>query len=147
MIKTDRSTAIEKIQKQISQIQSFESLGPNSQALKDWQRDTEHILENIFGNGSHQLNTFAKIKYRPPIRLFSSSINDEASFQLDYLKKQLEEAKTVLQSIVNEIEEFWRDSSNGSSSVGINEVVELKPNFFGLGLNINALIKKYFRKQ
>jgi hypothetical protein len=34
-----------------------------------------------------------------------------------------------------------------SNSVNLNDVVELKPNFMGIGLNINALIKKCFKRK
>ena len=147
MIKTDKATAIKMLQNQISILQSFEPSELNLQKVKSWQHDTEHVLENIFGIGSHQLNTFAKIKYRPAISLLSSSKNDQSPLQIQCLKNGFDEARTALHSFLKEIEEFWRDGNPDSSSVGFNEVVEIHPNIFGLGLNINALIKKYFHKR
>jgi len=72
-----------------NQIQYFSLLTFRTEfaKVKSWQHDTEHVLENIFGIGSHQLNTFAKIKYRPAISLLSSSKNDQSPLQIQCLKK------------------------------------------------------------
>jgi len=148
MMNTNKKTTIDKIQNQITSIESLNPSELNSQIFKDWNRNTEIVIDNIFGSGSHQLKAFAKIKYRPAIRLLSSHIHDQTPLQIDYFKKGLEEARTTLKSFVNEIEEYWRDNSSDSSTVGINKVFEFKLQFPGFVLNINeliALVRKYFR--
>jgi len=52
-----------------------------------------------------------------------------------------------LMNLASRLEDFvGKKTKATNSNVGLNEVVDLKPNFFGLGVNINALIKKFRRK-
>lgn len=53
-----------------------------------------------------------------------------------------------LTNLATRLQDFVGKKNNYSNStVGLNEVIDLKPNFMGLGLNINALIKKFFKKK
>ena len=147
MITTDKSTALKKIQNQISIIDSINPVELESNIFKDWKHTTIIVIDNVFGNSSRQLKLFEEIKYRPAIRLFSSRQNDQTPLQVQRFKEGLDNARAILNSFIKEIEEYWVDSNPATSSVGINEVVDLKPNIFGFGLNINTLIKKYFSKR
>jgi len=69
---------------------------------------------------------------------------------MDYFAKGLEEARCILDSFVKEIEDYWVDNPIGSAKnvpFELNEVVDLRPNFFGIGLNLNALIKRILRRR
>lgn len=147
MMQISKDTAKKKIQKQLNQIDSIrhsESLS-RSQSFQDWKRETEIIIENIFGNSSHQLKDFVKIKYRPTFYSPQRPLNDPGDPV--YFNQGLNEAKGILELFVKEIEEYWIDDNNEVSknkALEINDIVTIKPNFFGLGLDINALIKKLF---
>jgi len=61
----------------------------------------------------------------------------------------LVKAKNLLESFIKEIEENSEDDTiikNDNAQININDIVELKPNFMGFGININKIIKKYFKK-
>jgi small GTP-binding protein len=40
-----------------------------------------------------------------------------------------------------------KSDSPGSIAEKANEIIQLQPNFFGLGINLNALVKKYLKKK
>lgn len=129
----------------------IDSINPHelfSEQFKNWRKESEIVLDNIFGNDSRQLKDFVKIKYQPSISFLTNSNHDQT--HVAYYKKGLDEAKNILESFINEIEEYWKENdveSNNKSNVNFNEIVELKPNFMGLGININALIRKLFKKR
>ncbi|MCH7827204.1 MAG: hypothetical protein IIC75_04400 [Bacteroidetes bacterium] len=51
-------------------------------------------------------------------------------------------------NLASRLQDFVGKKRGGDSkSVDLNEIVELKPNFMGLGININALIKKLFKRR
>lgn len=55
------------------------------------------------------------------------SIEEEIFAVLDKLVSKLDDEESILEKA--------------------NEIIQLQPNFFGLGININALVKKYLRKK
>jgi hypothetical protein len=149
MIHASKTTAIAKIQKQISGIQSINPSELFSKQFKDWRKQSENVLDNIFGNPSRQLKDFLNINYRRGRIGESGSTYDYQTQDLEEFKEGLDRATLTLESFVKEIEEYSQDNnieSNNNSTVGLNEVVDLKPNFMGIGLNINMLIRKFFKK-
>lgn len=148
MIPTNKTTAITKIQNQISVIDSINPSELFSEQFEEWRNKTEIILSNIFSNDSGQVKDFIKLEYRPSISFFSTVVNDQSDVK--YFKDGLNKAKILLESFTKEIDEYWQDvdiKANNKSKINLNDVIELKPNFMGLGLNINALIKKVFKKK
>jgi hypothetical protein len=95
MISTSKTVAIAKIQKQISAIQSIDHSEPYSEQFKAWRKESERALDNIFSNGSRQLNEFIKIPYRRSAVVESGSTYDQTP-QLEAFKNGLEKQKLPL---------------------------------------------------
>lgn len=75
------------------------------QDFKKWYRDTEVAIERIFGEGTRHSKDFADIRYS--LSAFSSSTTDSA-FQEAY-QRGVNTAITVLDSFIDEINEYWDD--------------------------------------
>jgi hypothetical protein len=148
MIPMAKNIAIKKIQCQIALIDSININEPFSPQFNDWRKNTEKLLTDIFINDCNQKNDFIKISFkRTGVYFLSTNPNDDS--RIKYFNDGLAKAKILLESFIKEIEENWKDDTiitNDKAQININDVVELKPNFMGFGININAIIKKYFKK-
>lgn len=107
--------AIELLQRQIDLIPNIQQQARFSQDFKKWKRDTEIIIEKIFGNKTRHLKDFDNISYSP--WAFSSSTPDY-KFQQKFVNG-LESAKSILKSMIDEIIEF--------SDINNDEPVEINP--------------------
>lgn len=103
----DSKRAIELINKQIKQIESLKQKGIYSNDFKKWKRDTEVIIEKIFGSTTRHLSDLQEIRY-------SLSISTSGTTQADHHNayvRGINSVNATLVSIVGEIEEFGLDNN------------------------------------
>jgi predicted nucleotide-binding protein len=86
-----------------------------SPEFKKWQRDTEIAIANIFGENARHINDFKEIRYS--LGNFRSG-TPESRFQEVYIDG-LHSAQSVLQSMIDEIKEYWEDDTVSTSSTTI----------------------------
>lgn len=94
--------ALKIIREKQSEIASLKRLERYSDAHKKWLRDTEVALEHIFGVDSRHKSDFNDISYG--LSFFTSGTPD-SEFQRAYLNG-LNEANSILESMVEEIQEY-----------------------------------------
>ncbi|MBX2991557.1 MAG: hypothetical protein KF749_10380 [Bacteroidetes bacterium] len=97
--------------------------GINQELGQMWHREyPQHLMD-------YENSDFRKVE-----KLYCES-RDMAAGMLD------------LKNLATRLENFiGKKMQTENSRLGINQLIELKPNFFGIGLNINALIHRIFRK-
>ena len=103
-----KEKAIKKIESLIRRIDELQGIKRGSAQFKKWRRDTQVALEHIFGNESRHIIDFNQIRYS--LRTFSNSTPDH-KFQQCYIEG-LENAKHVLVSMIEEIQEYWDEGSD-----------------------------------
>lgn len=81
------------------------SLSRGNQDFKKWHRDTEVAIERIFGEGTRHLKDFTDIHYS--LLVFTYGTPDSA-FDKAY-HDGLRTAVTVLQSLIDEVNDYWED--------------------------------------
>ncbi|AQY21047.1 PD-(D/E)XK nuclease domain-containing protein [Riemerella anatipestifer] len=118
----NRDRAIELIKKQIDISDSLKHKEKFSSDFKKWKRDTEIIIEKIFGDSSRHLSDFKKISYS--LSFFTNTTPDYR-FHEAYIEG-IDEGKTVLTSMVDEINEFGIE----------NESIDYNPNTLAIIENI-----------
>ncbi|MDC7705385.1 nucleotide-binding protein [Vogesella indigofera] len=108
-----KENSIEKIKSLIERIDELQRLERRNAKFKKWIRDTQIALEHIFGNESRHITDFNRIRYS--LGAFTSS-TPEQKFQQRYVDG-LEDARYVLVSMIEEIQEYWEEDgvSNESS--------------------------------
>lgn len=104
--------ALERVKKSIAQIADLKNKRYNSPELHKWLRDTEIALSYTFGEKSRHVEDFKNVSYSPGA--FTIGGGDH-QFQKPYLRG-LETAKSVLESIVDEIKEYWNDEEGSLAS-------------------------------
>ena len=111
-----KEEAIKKLNEQLSQITTLTSGSRKSPQFKKWIRDTQVALEYIFGKESRHISDFNNIRY---FRSVISSKTTDAEFHEAFVSG-LQNAEAVLNSMIEEISEYWESSQEGG-------VCELKP--------------------
>lgn len=95
-------TPIERLRRQIEEIEPLKQLPEDSVEFQKWRRDTEVIIEKTFGSGTRHLHDFKGIRYS--LGMISHLTTDE-DFRAAYLDG-LESARVILQSMIEEFEEY-----------------------------------------
>lgn len=109
MTRPEKAKAIERLQKVLDTIPELKKLSRGSPEFTKWRRDVEVVINNTFGDEKHQAD-FGKISFS--LRVLTSG-TPESKFQEAYLRG-LASAESVLQSMVDEIEEYWEDDGQSS---------------------------------
>jgi predicted nucleotide-binding protein len=110
MNQQQKAKAIARIQKALDTIPNLKRLRHGSPDFKKWQRNTELAIINTFGEESRHISNFSEIHYS--LGILTSQTTD-SDFQESYLSG-LESASSVLQSMVEEINEYWENGSEHS---------------------------------
>ena len=105
MTRPPKSRAIERLRKVLDAIPELKQLQYDLPQFEKWQRNTRVAITNTFGIGSQQIADFNNIAFSP--WTFVSDMSDPA-VQRAYVSG-LELAAAVLESMIDEIEEYWDD--------------------------------------
>lgn len=122
----DKKRALERIRRQMALIDDVGKHPRFSPTFKKWKRDTEVMLEHVFGGETRHVKDFNEVSYAP--MAFFSGTPDRV-FD-DRFREGLDHSKQVLESMIDEVREFWEeaesmkttpspDSTNKSSDVFI----------------------------
>lgn len=84
----------------------------DSPEFAKWQRDVRVAIENTFGESSRHIHDFMDIRY---ISSVSTTEDVRGQLQRQYVTG-LREASAILQSMIDEIEEYWDDTREESPS-------------------------------
>ena len=106
MVVKSKARAKEILQRVLDSMPELHGLSYYSQAFIKWHRDTRVAIENIFGQNSNNAKDFNNIKYTlGAVFLSEEGILQYGNAYINGLKK----AETILQSMIDEIEEYWHD--------------------------------------
>ena len=105
-----KAKAIERLQKVLDEIPKLKGLPPHSPKFEKWHRDTKTVIIKTFGDNSSQLNDFIDIPYSPMVMYAGT---DDPEYQQAY-NEGLESACAILESMIDEIKEFWGEDSQSS---------------------------------
>ena len=104
----DKSKALSRLRKALDKIPELKQQGYKSPDFEKWKRDSRVVIEYTFGKESEHVNEFTKIQYLPLV------LGDDRISQRAYLGG-LNLASSVLESMIDEFEEFWQDDEVSTS--------------------------------
>lgn len=116
MTRQTKSRAIQRLQKSLNTISELKKLQHGSAEFKKWNRATRIAVDNVFGSESQHSKEFASIKYIPSgYEILAATTDDdlERMNQRAYFQG-LDSASILLSSMIDEIDEYWEDSSQTS---------------------------------
>ena len=112
-----REQAVSKLTGLISQIEGLKGLNYSNTELTKWRRDVQIALEQIFGNSSRHHSDFNSISFRPSSY---GMFDPDPAFRSAYLRG-LQNSRAILESMVQEVEEYWKGPTDQSPSQGKSE--------------------------
>lgn len=108
----DKANALEKLRRQRDAVAQIPPSTSSPEFIK-WKRDTEVAIANVFGGQTRHGKEFDEISYG--LMVISSETPDSAF--ADACRDGLKHAKVMLQSMVDEIKEYWQDhGTSGAES-------------------------------
>ena len=123
-----KEKAISLLNRQIDQITNVKATARFGATFKKWNRDARVALQNIFPDRPQYVQEFSNINYQ--LRISTGSTPD-SSYQRAY-DHGLEHAEVFLRSCIDEIEEYWEESTeltptqSGPDYVDPDRIAELK---------------------
>ena len=124
MNRPSKSKALERLQKVLGEIPELKKLRFDSPQFEKWRRDTRVAITNTFGNDSPNITDFDKIHFS--LSMFFSDTPD-SEFQAAYVNG-LESAASVLESMIDEINEYWEEENQTPTSSEIHEKEQITTN-------------------
>lgn len=104
-----KEKAIDILTQQVNLIDDLKNQQPFSELFKKWRRDTEIAIEKIFGSNTRHVEEFNSIPYHP---LLIMEYTPESEHQ-EAFYKGLDDARSILQSMIGEIKEYGIDNPLG----------------------------------
>lgn len=114
MLRPSKAIAKQRLQRVLDKISMLKELPSMSQEFIKWRRDTRVAIENTFDDSTAKVEEFNRIRYTSLVVVMDSNAN--AGRQRAYISG-LESASAVLQSMIDEIEEYWSDDDELGSPV------------------------------
>lgn len=109
-----KDEALLKLQRVIDEIPKLQQVHRKSPEVEKWKRDTRVVIERVFPSHPNYVHDFDTVSYLPgSIRradFRGRGGTSEAEFQTAYVKG-LDKAKAILQSMFDEIQDYWKDES------------------------------------
>lgn len=110
MERTKKGKALQRLRKALDEIAELKELSTDSPQFKKWRRDTRVAITNTFGSGSDHIKDFEAVRY------FSLSVYSSASRDQEVYAQGLRSAAAILESMIDEINEYWEDEDGASRS-------------------------------
>ena len=109
MVRPTKKKSMERLQRARERIPELKQVARGSPTFAKWKRDTEVAITKTFGQESEQITSFKEIKYTR--RTFVAGMYSESDYQ-GFYAADLERASSILQSMVDEIEEYWEEDAD-----------------------------------
>ena len=125
MVGRQKNRAIERLERALAAIPELEA-NPGrtgSREFEKWHRDTEVAISYVFGDETRHANDFKNIRYIPIVMV--GGVRHD--FNRPYLQG-LRSASSVLQSMIDEIREYWEDDDGPDTDTGYETGVQLDSN-------------------
>ena len=105
MNRPPKAKSIERLKKALDEIHELKQRPSVAQHFKKWLRNTENAIAYTFGEEGRHVEDFKRIFYGPRIVVGK---NPYSKYQQIY-EKGLESAASMLESMIDEIEEYWEE--------------------------------------
>ena len=112
MARPPKSKAIARLRKVLNEIPELKTLPSDSPEFKRWHRNAQVAITNTFGSKSSHVADFNKIDYS---LMICTTDTPDSEFQAAYVRG-LKSAASVLESMIEEIEEYWEEEQSPKTS-------------------------------
>lgn len=103
MPRPPKEVAIKRLQRVLDEIPSVKASSRGSPQFTKWHRDAVVAIENTFLESLKHLKDFKKVQF--------ATLNGGPDSYRSYYLRGLDQASAVLQSMLDEIKEYWEDDT------------------------------------
>ena len=103
MMSTTKAQAVDYIRRVLDKISDLTGLSSDAAEFIVWKRGALHAIASVFGNDTKHVRDFRRISFTS--RFFAQNFSTD----IDFFQSGLDQAKTVLESMLEEIEEYRPD--------------------------------------
>ena len=118
MTRPPKDTAIQRLQTALDAIEDLKQRRSESSEFRKWRRNTEIAIANTFGESTRHVKDFTNISYSLGI---VTPFTTDSDWQEAYISG-LESAIPILQSMIEEVEEYWENGSSTEISISQNQI-------------------------
>ena len=119
MLKPTKFQARNRISRAVAQITELQQSNTGTEEFKKWRRNTRIAISYAFGDESQHVEEFKQISFVPYY-----SFADEGSENVKAYRDGMVQAKALLESMLDEIEEYWPDDSPPQPDSPMKEMLE-----------------------
>ena len=98
-----KERAIEKLNQQIADITELKKKSSFSPEFGKWRRDTQVLIQKIFGEGNRHIKDFDDISFSLVV---ATNLTPSSAFEKAY-QKGLDYAESILLSFIDEVNDYW----------------------------------------
>ena len=117
MARPTKSKALDRLQKILEGAADIRQEGRKSAPFEKWRRNAQVAITNTFGDNSNNLSEFNSISFSPGV--YFSRMPD-SHFQQAF-SRGMASAESMLESMIEEIQEYWDDDLPSSSQANLSE--------------------------
>ena len=110
MVKPTKVKALERLQAARDEIPDLKALDAESSRFKKWERNTEIAITNTFGDETRHIQDFTSIHYY--VMYAPASLHETHAAYV----KGLDSVASVLESMIDEIKEYWPIDDQSTTS-------------------------------
>lgn len=110
MLKPNKFQARGRISRALGQISEVQQLNTDTEEFKKWRRNTRIAISHTFGEESAHVEEFKRISFVPYSLIVGN--HNERSAYINAYQDGMVRAKALLESMLDEIEEYWPDDNS-----------------------------------
>ncbi len=119
MLKPTIRQARNRISRALAQIPELQQLNTDAEDFKKWRRNTRIAISHTFGDKSQHVKEFTEIRFFPHY-MFS----DDGSDEVEAYRYGMVQAKVLLESMLDEIEDYWDDDTSSQTASPAQDMPE-----------------------
>lgn len=120
MERPDKAKALERLRRALHKAEELKNTHRDFPEFYKWHRRTKLAISRVFGENSSHVQEFTRISFRP--RIIIHDDNNEA------YRTGLQTSCSLLESMIEEIEEYWEDGNQETTSPSVHGDKQTKAN-------------------
>ena len=126
MAKSHKARSIKRLSNALNRIPALKQASQTSPSFEKWRRDTVVAIQNVFENRPDYVKTFENIRYTSMVISWASTQSDDRP----YYVLGLDRAASMLESMIDEIKEYWDDAEQAGTGNTVPLVTEVTNQVF-----------------
>ena len=122
MARPDKAKALERLRRALREAEELKNTNRDSPEFSKWRRRTKLAISSVFGEDPSHVKEFTRISFH------SMLITSDEIHNNEFHLKGLQNSCSLLESMIEEIEECWEDGNQETTSPSVHGDKQTKAN-------------------